>query len=280
MNGQPNHMKKFIPLLLTALFLISCNSKENQAPTRITKQLAKTDAKFDVLPAFSISDSIDAIVFELLDYEIDKKDFYEEIYDQVAKEDTLYDFSGDNHPYLKPINATYIDTSGQFNILRSQKLEKRLKEKLKPSYYVYGTLGYTKVSIGDVYFTVDECLSNIIAIKLNGYNRKKYGHPLFCSEKPLGLVYGKNYAKELKAIHQFDRELAQKVDYSNALNSTKIFANKGSYYFAYEDDFASSREYESSKIKFPSRTIYSINDKGKADCIWGKCLDLFGIPCD
>lgn len=270
---------KFLLPITFLLLLIGCNQKEEIKTKPIKKQSPEIATQFDVLPAYSISDNIDAIVLELGNTG-EEKLFQNQIYSQVEKEDSLYAFSGDYSPPLKTINSTYIDTVGQFNILRNEKLEKRIKEKLKPSYYVYGTKGYTKVNLGEAYFTVDECISNIIAVKLNNYDRNKYGNPLFCSEKPLNLVYGKDYSKELKAIHKFDKTVAAKVDYSNKPNTTKVFANNGSAYFAYEDSFKWSRDFSPSDINFPSRSIYTINKKGKADCIWGKCLDLFGIPCD
>ena len=269
---------KFLLLIISFLILIGCNSKENLKEEPVTNQTVNNDFKFEGFPAYSITKDIDAIVFEMDNYG-EEKLFYNQIYDQVEKEDTLFLFGPGP---LKGINSTCVDTTGQLNIFRNEKLEKRIKQKLKPSYYVYGTKGFTKVNLGDVYFTIDECLSNIIAVKLNNYERKKYGNVLFCSEKPLNLVYGKNYKKEEKAIHKFEKKIAaaSQVDYSNPENSSIIFANNGSNYFTYEDDFNWKKDFDREDINFPSRAIYHIDNKGKVSSIWGKSLDLYGIPCD
>lgn len=270
-------MKISFLLVLSFLALLSCNSNEKTNPVKpATKQSTKTDYEFNGFPAYSISKDIDAIVFELGNE--DEKDlFFNEIFTEVEKEDTLFEYS--DNP-IRLINSTYIDTSGQFNIFRSEKLEKRIKEKLKPSYYVYGTKGFTKANLGDVYFTVDECLSNIIAVKLNNYDRKKYGNALFCSEKPLNLIYGKGYGNIEKIIHGHEKELCLKADYCNKPNCSKVIANIGSNYFTYEDDFNWKIDFDRDDINFPSRVIYNIDEKGRVNSVWGKCLDLLGIPCD
>ena len=287
--GDLSYMKlKQSLLLIVVLSMISCSQKER---TKTTKQLTEVDlvkitTDFDdVLPVYSITKNIDAIVFEINDYEPkEEKLFHDKIFDEVLQKDTLYDW-GDEKEYIariRPINSIYIDTTGQLNIFRSLRLEKKIKEKLKSSYYIYGTKGYTKVTLGDVYFTVDECLSRIIAIKIIGYDNNQYGHPLFCSEKPLGLVYGTDYKKARKTINKhIDRFIDSiQADYRNKSGSTKIAAHIGSYYFTYEDDFNWKKEFNLTDLNFPSRSIYHINNQSKAEVVWEKSLDLYGIPCD
>ena len=275
-------------LLLLLLSMMSCSQKEKiKTPKQhIAQDSVKSVSDFeDVLPVYSISKEIDAIVLELNDYDPkEEKLFHDKIYDDILQQDTLFDW-GDKKDFIatiRPVNSIYIDTTGQLNIFRSLKLEKRIKEKLKSSYYIYGTKGFTKISLGDVYFTVDECLSRIIAIKIIGFDKDKYGHPLFCSEKPLSIVYGKDYKKVEKTINkQIDRFIDSiQADYRNKSGSTKIVANTDSYYFTYEDDFNWKKEFNLTDLNFPSRSIYRINNKSKAEVVWEKSLDLYGIPCD
>lgn len=264
-------------LFFLAISLIGCNSKESgKTESTPKKTVTETDFRFDGLPAYSISKDIDAIVFELGNYG-EEKLFQNQIYTEVQKEDTLYVYEG--FP-IQLINSTYVDTTGQFNIFRNLKIEKRIKEKLKPSYYVYGTKGYTKATLGEVYFTVDECLSNIIAVRLNNYDREKYGNPLFCSEERLDIIYGKTYTKVEKAINQYDKIQNRLADYSNKPNCNKVVANVGSNYFTYEDDFNWKKDFSRNDINFPGRALYTLNENGKISCNWGYSLDLLGIPCD
>lgn len=275
-------------LLLLLLSMISCSQKEKiKTPKQhIAQDSVKSVSDFeDVLPVYSISKEIDAIVLELNDYDSkEEKLFHDKIYDDIVQQDTLFDW-GDKKDFIatiRPVNSIYIDTTGQLNIFRSLKLEKRIKEKLKSSYYIYGTKGFTKVSLGDVYFTVDECLSRIIAIKINGFDKDKYGHPLFGSEKPLSVVYGKDYKKVEQTINkQIDRFTDSiQADYRNKSGSTKVVANIGSHYFTYEDDFNWKKEFNLTDLNFPSRSIYHSNNQRKAEVVWEKSLDLYGIPCD
>lgn len=260
--------------LFSLLLLFGCNQKEEIKAKPIQKQVASGDFKFDGYPVYNISKDIDAITFELNEY--DEKDPFYKIYDKVEKEDTLFSFE----TRLKPVNSILIDTTGTFNIFRSEKLEERIKAQLKSSYYVYGTKGFTRVTLGDVYFTIHECYSNIVAVKIVGYDKNKYGRPLICSEKAIAdLVYGSNYKKAEKAIEQCEKANEGGADYMNPPGTGTVFANVGSNYFKYEDDFSRKRD-DPDGLSFPSRYVYNINNKGKASMIWGKSIDLFGIPCD
>ncbi|MCF6133195.1 hypothetical protein [Flavobacterium wongokense] len=265
-------IRLLLPIILISL--IGCNSKEDAKIKPVPKQISNNDFHFDGFPVYNISKEIDAITFELNEY--DEKDHFYKIYNKVEKEDTLFAFES----RLRPINSILIDSSGTFNIFRSKKLEERIKAKLKSSYYVYGTKGFTRVTLGEVYFTIHECYSNIVAVKIIGYDKNKYGRPLICSEKPIvDLVYGTNYSKAEKAIERAEKANEGGADYMNPPGTGTVFANIGSNYFAYEDDFSRKRD-DPDGLSFPGRTIYNINNKGKANRIWGYCLDLFGIPCD
>ena len=264
---------KLLFALLFYLLLLSCNHKAEKSKPKITTQ-KETELNFDGFPVYSISKNIDAITFELDNYE-EETLFYNKIYHQVVKEDTLFVY---NSGPIKSINSTQIDTSETFKIFKSAKLEERIKSKLKSSYYVYGTKGFTKVTLGNVYFTVDECISNIIAVKIIGFDKEKYGSPLICTEKPINLVYGNDYKKVEKKINKEENRLKQ--DYYNPPNTTKVYGNIGSNYFTYQDDFGWKKEFNMKDVNFPSRAIYVVNSKGKVDNVWGKGLDLFGISCD
>jgi hypothetical protein len=179
---------------------------------------------------------------------------------------------------IKPINSTIIDTVGTFKILKSDKLEKEIKKHLKTEYYLYGTKGYTKINIEEVFFTTDECISNLIAVKISKYDESEIGHPLFCSENQINVEFKNVYEEQNKLVNDYLN--SEPVDYSNPKNSVKGYGNIGTNYFFFEDDFKWRKEKLESKINFPSRLIYKIDKNKKVEHIWSKSLDLFGIPCD
>lgn len=105
----------FFSLIPLLFLLIGCNSKENTKIHSLTNQPTASDFKFEGFPAYSITKDIDAIVFEMDNYG-EEKLFFNQIYDEVEKEDTLFLYGPGP---LKGINSTCIDTTGQLNILRS-----------------------------------------------------------------------------------------------------------------------------------------------------------------
>ena len=123
-------------LLLLLLSMMSCSQKEKiKTPKQhIAQDSVKSVSDFeDVLPVYSISKEIDAIVLELNDYDPkEEKLFHDKIYDDILQKDTLFDW-GDKKDFIatiRPVNSIYIDTTGQLNIFRILKLEKRIKEKI------------------------------------------------------------------------------------------------------------------------------------------------------
>ncbi len=258
------------------LFIASYNSKEkSESNKQSNKKSAETDFHFDGYPVYSISKNIDAITLELDNYG-EENLFQNKIFKEVDQQDSLINNTVGYS--LKPLNSICIDTLGALNIFQNLKLEEKIKAKLRSTYYIYGKKGVCRITVGNIYFTVDECFSNIIGAEIKQYNREKCGFPLFCSEKPLKLEYGKDYKKAEQKINKFIEKV--EADYSNKPGATKVFANIDSYYFTYEDDFIWGFSPNKSEINFPSRAIYHIDEKGKVTSVWVKSLDLFGIPCD
>jgi hypothetical protein len=157
-------------------------------------------------------------------------------------------------------------------------LETEIKKVIKEQYYVYGTKGFSQMKVKDIVCGLDECRTNIIAFTIENYDTIKNGKPIFCSSQLLNLNYGEEYSEIEQKIEQFNNRKI--YDYTDSI-STKVFANSGSTYFSYRDDFEWGTHPTTSKCKFPTRSIYKIGDEDiDVELFWGDGLDLFGIPCD
>lgn len=268
-------MHKTLVFLILIASLVSCQQKKKETNPEIreVKENPVTPASFafDCLGVYELSENTIAITYELNNYGEENAPL-NVVFDKIAKKDSLTLFGH------QPKNVTYADTIGHFKLMRNPDLEIEVKKITASYYYIYGTKGFQKVKIKDVLYSFDECISSILAFPIKDYDMKKCGHPLICSENPLPVTYGTNYKKEQKKITQYLD--GQKYDYSNKTVTTTIFANIGSSFLTYSDDFVWGITPSKLKNYFPSRAVYTINNKGTVTEIWGKCLDLFGIPCD
>jgi hypothetical protein len=171
------------------------------------------------------------------------------------------------------------DTLGNYKLIRNKTLESKIKKITDKSYYVYGTKGFSKITINNVVCGLDECRTNIIAFPIENFDTTKNGKPVLCSKQLLKINYQKSYFDIEKKIQEFDEKESKNYDYKDDIK-TKVFANIGDAYFAYNDDFIWGRNPEKSKCEFPGRTIYIVKKDKAIKKFWVDGLDLFGIPCD
>lgn len=180
---------------------------------------------------------------------------------------------------LMPIGSHLFDTTGEYRLLKNQKLADNIKKHIAPYYYIYGMKGTSKVAIQDIIFALDECKTSFIALTLRNLDTAKYGIPLLCSNKQVNLIYGKNYSDREKEIEKLYQSQKGDYDYLDSIQ-TKVFAQDGSFYFTYNDDFLWDRVKGKQKCFFPMRAIFTRSKDGSLKQYWTECIDLFGVPCD
>lgn len=61
---------------------------------------------------------------------------------------------------------------------------------------------------------------------------------------------------------------------------TKVYANIGSLYFVYNDDFLWGKNQKKSKCQFPERRILSLQKNNSFKTLYVEGLDLYGARCD
>lgn len=135
------------------------------------------------------------------------------------------------------------------------------------------------MTVDEVICRIDDCRENFIALTIKGFDTAKNGKPIFCSTKPLNLNYGKNYYSIQRKIQKMDDSIVYR--YSD-VDSTKVkvYANIGSAYFVYNDDFLWGKNSKISKCKFPERRILIPQKKNQFKTIHLDGLDLYGYRCD
>lgn len=274
-------MKNVISLFLS-LLLLSCNQK-NETIKKTSTENKKSDSldKIDIdktlYCVYNLSKTTTAIVVNLNEENTYNGAKFNEIFNQVEAKDSLYNVL--YRDTTKVQNFEYYDTLGSFRLIKNKTLENEIKKIVAKSYYVYGTKGFSKVTINDVVCGLDECRTNIIAFPIQEFDTAKNGQPVFCSSQMLKITYQNSYFEIEKKIREFDKKESENYDYKDDIK-TKIFANVGDAYFAYNDDFIWGKNPEKSKCKFPSRTIYIVKKNKPIKKFWVNGLDLFGIPCD
>jgi hypothetical protein len=274
-------MKNVISLFLS-LLLLSCNQKkETTLKTSNEDKKADTLDKIDIdktiFCVYNLSKTTTAIVVNLDDSNTYNGTKFDEIFNQVNAKDSLYNVLYQDTTKVQ--NFEYYDTLGSFKLIRNKTLEREIKKIVDKSYYVYGTKGFSKVTINEVVCGLDECRTNIIAFPIQEFDTAKNGKPVFCSSQLLKINYQNSYFDIEKKIREFDEKESKDYDYKDDIK-TKVFASIGDAYFSYNDDFIWGRDPEKSKCKFPGRTIYIVKKNKPIKKFWVDGLDLFGIPCD
>ncbi|RZJ56263.1 MAG: hypothetical protein EOO44_00200 [Flavobacterium sp.] len=275
-------MKPNIIAFLLTLLLISCHQKNEKISTAKT-EIPKTDSieKIDIdktlFSVYELSKTTTAIVANLQEKNTYEGAKFDKIFDQVNAKDSLYNVLERDSAKVK--NFEYYDTLGPYKLIKNKTLEKEVKKIIEKSYYVYGTKGFSKVTINNVIMGLDECRTNFIAFPIEDFDTAKNGKPIFCSKQLLNINYHKSYSDIQKKVRAFYDKESTSYDYTDEIKPT-VFANIGNAYFIYRDDFIWGKDLEKSKCKFPARTIYIVNKDNPVKKFWVDGLDLFGIPCD
>ncbi|MEN2399792.1 hypothetical protein GKZ90_0008385 [Flavobacterium sp. MC2016-06] len=275
-------MKNFISFFL-GLLLISCNQKNETIVKKTntikeTAPLEKIDIDTTLFSVYDLSKTTTAIVVNLQEKKTYNGASFDEIFNQIETKDSLYNvLYGSQTNKIK--NFEYYDTLGSYKLIKSKKLENEIKKIVEKSYYVYGTKGFSEVTINDVVVGLDECRTSIIAFPIQNFDTIKNGKPIFCSKQLLKIEYQKSYLETQYKIRQYEEKESINYDYKDNIK-TKVFANIGDAYFAYNDDFLWGKYPGKSKCKFPGRSIYIVKKDKPIKKFWVDGLDLFGIPCD
>ncbi|MBS7229792.1 hypothetical protein KHA90_02040 [Flavobacterium psychroterrae] len=272
---------KYIISLFLCLFLISCNQKkETISKTSNEKKsdsLEKNEIDKTLFSVYDLSKTTTAIVVNLNDENSYNGAKFDEIFSRIEAKDSLNNVLYRDTTKIQ--NFEYYDTLGSFRLIKNKTLESEIKKIIDKSYYVYGTKGFSKMTVKSVVCGIDECRTNIIALTIENFDTAKNGKPIFCSPQLLKINYQNSYFDIEKRIREYDEKESINYDYKDNIK-TNVFANIGDYYFAYNDDFMWGKDPEKSKNKFPGRTIYIVKKDKPIKKFWFDGLDLFGTPCD
>lgn len=277
------HKTILIFLIISFSFFISCQKKNKKNQNIPLAKTAEYDTKTEseikdniIYPVYNLANNTTAIVITM--FESDKASQYEKIYHRINERDSLEkDFYTPKASKLKKIE--FYDTLGIVHLIKSKDLEKEIKKIIAPKYYVYGTKGFSEMTTDEVVCRIDDCRENFIALTLKNFDTAKNGKPLICSIKPLNIKYGKNYFAIQQKIQKMDDSIVYRHGDQDS-TKVKVYANIGSAYFVYNDDFLWGKNSNVSKCKFPERRILIQEKNDKFKTIYVEGLDLYGFRCD
>ena len=278
-------MLKQVSLMSFILLLFACNTSttqnnnttqpsEKDSTTRLNILFDTHNEKMDTnfLSVYQFTPSLIAITVDL-DVPPGHKSELAAIYNKIEKTEAIR-FDSADHPH----NCYLYDSLGVFTFYKNNVLEDEIKKHISKEYYVYGTKGIQKCEVSGVLFSVNECMSNIMAITLKGFDTLKYGHPIMCSVKETAITYQNDYTDVENIMNSIPK--SAKGDFSDDYK-TNVFANYHYFYFTYHDDFMwNKKNIKDPPCLFPDRNIVTIQQYKTVAYYWGGTdLDLFGIPC-
>lgn len=232
-----------------------------------------------LLSVYELSPKITAVVSNMSDDDVTITAF-DEIFIKVDEQEKFREeFFNFIYDDKMPVNATTYDTAGIYRLIYNKMLDKELRDIVDKEFYIYGTQGVEIGSVKDIVFALDECKTNIYAFTIEHFNKENSGHPVLASNKKLDLIYGSDYQVVENMINEFYSELES--DYKDDVK-VKVFANMGSLYFTYSDNFKWNKntDQDNNECFFPARGIFSLSNDKKIIPVWEDELDLYGIPCD
>lgn len=263
--------------------LISCQEKNKEVKTvslkKVPEEVTKTELELKantIYPVYNVAGNTNAIVITM--FESDTISKFQEIYSRINERDSLED-GFYRHLSPKDTKFEYYDTTGIVQVIKSKNLEKEIRKIIEPKYYVYGTKGFAEMTVDEVICRIDDCRENFIGLTIKGFDTAKNGKPIFCSVKPLKINYGKNYFDIQRKIQKMDDSIHYRYGDEDK-TKVKVYANIGSAYFAYNDDFLWGKNYDISKSKFPERRILIQQKNDSFKTIYVEGLDLHGYRCD
>lgn len=262
-------------ILLITILLISCNNKTThnhpQPSASQSKEVPVVHSYANTFyTVYELSANTTAAVINL--GESEKSTLFDSIFQSFHFTDSLeYDLRG-------PIkNCTLSDTAGPFYLMRNPELENKLMQHIPKRLFIHGTKGSAQVSIEQVLFAIDPCITNFLAFCFDKKEVTSVGQPLIASTQLLQMEFGESFDGIEKEINRFYSEI--EADYKDNL-STAVFARSDSLYFAYSDDFSWNNKNVSETCLFPMRSVFIAQKNQQIMPYWSDGLDLFGIPCD
>lgn len=174
---------RILSYILFVSIIFSCKSRTNiskldntaHEPEDFYRLDSSENAENLFYPVFELSPKTTAFTVNFSENE--KKGILDKLFVQVSKSDSI------NNVSEIPKNCRIYDTSGEYRLIKSDKLEREIKKYFNKEFYFYGTQGNVKAKIKDIVFGLDECRTNIFAFCIDNSIIKSIGHPIFCSDK-------------------------------------------------------------------------------------------------
>lgn len=263
--------------LLSALILLGTLCPTHKvAANGIDDKILKNTTVYSV---YELSPKTTAIVVNYA--ETDSPTTFDQIFDRIEEQDSIRAnwFYSQFDKSIPVRGVEIVDTTGVYSLIYNAKVENEMKPQMTNEFYIYGTKGIETHQIEKLVLGLDECKTNIFAFTIDKFDSKQNGKPIFASDKKIDLVYGQNYKTVEGKINDYYNNI--EADYRDNI-PTKVYANVGSLYFVYTDDFKwrDTFSFDDTECFFPSRAIFRLEKDGTITPLWEDSLDLFGIPCD
>jgi hypothetical protein len=239
-----------------------------------------------IAAVYEFTPTINAMAFYLADAPEFFKNDDAEVYG-VALRDSLLQYVGTSTSNRDNPACSILDTSGRYPIFKSKGLSAALNKYIGSDYYIYGRKGCQHCTIKDIAFIADPCSGFYYLFILSDFDKVKYGNPLLALTDSLPLCYNGDFSIGQRVAHLAKEKVIRDSTevYKDSI-SPIVFANWGSRFFSYEDDFKWSLKDQSingndpKRCFFPCRAIFSVQDDEDYMLKYVGNFDAFGIPCD
>ena len=237
----------------------------NKLDDKLTRWWTAEDVKQFFFPVYQLSPKTTAMVINF--NEGGNRNVLDALFDQYCPHRDVYD------PRHLPRGWKIYDTSGYYDLVKNDRLEKEAKKYYSSGFYVYGTKGYAKASVKNIVCGMDECATNVFAFCFDNAALASIGQPVFCSNKLLEL----NYASDFKPL---EKKLSNYFIASGTYNldstKLKVLGNAGSLYFIYYDDYSWGKRSHITSVEYPYRGVWWL-EKRQIAPFWNSRLVLI---CD
>ncbi|MCF3109525.1 hypothetical protein LL912_12150 [Niabella sp. CC-SYL272] len=266
-------------ICLMALF--SCAAKDANRPADTTHRVSLSPEKAlirlpvestEFFAVYTLSPKTTGLVMEIIDNPAPTR--ADSIFSAIAEKEHLHPFA------VTPCTTcTIADSSGPFLLMKNPALEKAIRQQWAGVFYLYGTTGMRKITYQEVFYALDECITNLIICTIRPEDTAGIGQPLLAASRPLPLSYDSSYTTIDQRIRQ--QQARQPGDYSHMDTvAARTFARLDSFYFTYTDNFTIPDLQNAQRFRFPSRAVFKSHLPDSLHLYWSNSLDLFGIPCD
>lgn len=221
-------------------------------------------------PVYLFSENISGITFDMDISNANR--IIKQLYEEYISDNLEYD-DVEEKMELKNGQLTFIENTARQTFWKNREFSEAV---LKNNDLHFNIICQNKVvnsKIIDVLFTIEECKSTLVILRIDSKHLKGAGFPLFATSNPEPFEYNKlntltNVIWNYDSISHFEYRDKMKAQMAGSI---------GNLCFAYKDDF----KWYSDKngMDFPSRYILMNSDTGLA-YYRSYSIDLFGIPCD